>query len=172
MILRNKGLSFVELVMAIGIVGLIAALGLPNIQHFQMTLTHHAAVHDIENLLQLARHRAINANQVINIQFKQSPWCMGVTDNSACDCHLPESCTLNGTEFVLDGRDYAPVTLTKSTFSDPFSTQFSASLGTAFGQNGSLTVSSSAGDVKVIVSSLGRTRICAQTGAIWSLEKC
>ena len=165
-----KGLTLLELLFSVAIASLLLVLGVPSFVELGQSLRHKKATDDIEHFLNQSRLYAIYVGNPVFIDIQRTPWCIGASEDSTCNCH--EHCELGGDTFTLNASDYPEIDLIGTSFSFEDTSQFQAFTGTAFGYNGSITLESPVAKTKVIVSALGRTRICIETGSIGALPAC
>lgn len=106
-IIKNKGLTLIELLMTLFIVGIISSISMASYQGLiaNQALTHRAG--QIYYTLQLAKSEAIKRNKKIYVHFcqQQLVWKMGLSESASCDCFSANSCLLDGIEKVHDVVD-------------------------------------------------------------------
>ena len=127
--------------------------------------------------LQYARSEAIKQNQNVFVYFSTNgttTWCYALDDDTstACSCSAVANCTVLGQQRVVDSSDFINIKLSQNfgdndTVFDPVR----GGLRAPPNDNGTATLTSAAGnDVKIIVSSVGRVRICSDD--LWDYEAC
>ncbi len=92
----QKGFSLIELLVVIGIVGIITSIAIPAFDTMIQRNRLKAALQSVQDDLQLARTQAIkqSRNVVFSIKRKTGTtvsgdtWCYGVTVNASCNCDL------------------------------------------------------------------------------------
>ena len=163
---NNAGFTLVELMVTVAVTGILLAIAVPA---FQSTLDKRRLVGAAEQLyadLQYARTEAIKRNVSVFVSFNTgTSWCYGIA-LAACNCGTSGSCQLTpGIDRVVDASGFRGVSL-GSTFGTNYTT-FEPRRGTANDggtlKNGTATLSSTTGEIKVIVGSLGRVRICSDS---------
>lgn len=94
--LRQNGLTFIELMITIAIVGILLALAAPNLSSYWRESRLVSATEAIYSQMQLARSVALAKNQDIDVRFPATgaSWCMGVTENSSGSCTACGNCSL------------------------------------------------------------------------------
>jgi type IV fimbrial biogenesis protein FimT len=153
----HKGLSFIELILVMVIVAILAAIAIP---HFLAQTQQHRLVTNIEGLyynLQFARSEALKQNRSVYVSFQTgSAWCYGLNAGSACNCNNPSSCSLGS---------YTPTaSLTTLSLSGLNNIVFESSRGTA-NAAGTITLTVSGGtlSVGIDVGNLGNLQLCSNT---------
>ncbi|MEC9262425.1 MAG: GspH/FimT family protein, partial [Pseudomonadota bacterium] len=123
--------------------------------------------------IQAARHQAVTKQQDIQLDIVDGQyWCIGITDQATCDCQSPQSCTIDGVEKVTSYDEFRYTQMAASTFAHNNQSRFSPPRGLAQGYAGSVTLTNTEQDFKVIVSNSGRVRICALAQAIPPYPRC
>lgn len=94
MMSHQKGFSLIELLVVIGIVGIITSIAIPAFDTMIQRNRLKAALQSVQDDLQLARTQAIkqSRNVVFSIKRKTGTtisgdtWCYGLTVNASCNC--------------------------------------------------------------------------------------
>jgi len=171
----HSGFTLIELLVAVSLVALLAGLAIPAMGHFVDRARLRGAAGTLVQELRQARNRAINFQQTIYFSFRRrsaQDWCYGWSDQTACDCRLdanqPNAC-LRGENSNAHGHrqlssHFPSVTLDTAAGSSLVKLQFAAIRGTA--RAGSVNLSNKAGEVRVIISPLGRVRSCTTRGQV------
>ncbi len=159
----QSGFSLIELLVTVAVLGILLSIAVPS---FQTTLEKQRLVGAAEQLyedLQYARTEAIKRNANVFVSFTTgSNWCYGIA-LATCTCGTAGSCQLSGIDKVVSGTDFRGGSLA-STFGGP--TSFEPRRGTAPGGNGTATLRSNYGSIKIIAGSLGRVRICSDSASL------
>ncbi|MDA1106964.1 MAG: GspH/FimT family pseudopilin [Proteobacteria bacterium] len=156
---NNAGFTLVELMVTVAVTGILLAIAVPA---FQSTLDKRRLVGAAEQLyadLQYARSEAIKRNTSVYVSFTTgADWCYGI-DTATCNCATANDCQLDDIEKVVSASGFRGVSLAE-TF-DGVDTDFDPRHGSA--DNGTATLSSNYGSIKIIVGNLGRVRICSDS---------
>lgn len=169
---RRSGVTLLELLVTVSLVGLLVSLGVPTLQHSLQGARLRAAAETIRDDLQRARARAIRLNRPLYLSFsRHSPhdWCYGLSDRPGCDCRLTRggrACGLTddapaAARLRRTSAAYPRIALHRAGFGATTQARFSPLRGTA--RAGRVVLAApDRRRLQVLVSSLGRVRICAQ----------
>jgi Tfp pilus assembly protein FimT len=168
-----SGLTLLELLITISILILLVSLGLPAINSIQKNIQLKAAVRSTYFAFQQARVAAISKNIDVTITIiSGEKWCAALSDSGVCDCGIAFECTLDEVEYKVDSADYRFVSIDKVTFGANNVAIFDANRGLAIGHAGSITFTDGEKKLKLILSNMGRVRICAVGSSIGGYEAC
>ena len=168
-----SGLTLLELLITISILILLVSLGLPAINSIQKNIQLKAAVRGTYFAFQQARVAAISKNIDVTMTILSGEkWCLALSDNGVCDCGIAFECTLDEVEYKVDSADYRFVSIDKVTFGANNVAIFDANRGLAIGHAGSITFTDGEKKLKIILSNMGRVRICAVGSSIGGYEAC
>jgi type IV fimbrial biogenesis protein FimT len=175
--LRSSGITLVELLFVLAIVGIITGLALPAYSDAVARARVKSAAESIYGLMQQARSEAPIRDANLSVTVNSAHWCVGISDIANCDCTLATgatACTLNvagqkvlhrvlGDEFdqVAVSENFPGV---RTTFS-PIRRNASPA--------GTVTVSSNGQEMQIKIGLIGRIRLCSATGtAILGYPPC
>jgi type IV fimbrial biogenesis protein FimT len=163
------GTTLLELVIVIAVLAVLLGLVVPSMQGLIARNRLKAAAQAVAEDLQWARSEAIKQNRPLELSLIADHWCYGVgaAGPARCDCRLPAgepgACALKR----VSAADLPGVRLS-ATFAR---TTFDPRRATAV--NGSLTVGSPGGSaLRVVLSRLGRVRICSPTNDVPGYDAC
>ncbi|MBI1194880.1 MAG: hypothetical protein GC138_03405 [Gammaproteobacteria bacterium] len=158
---RQSGLTLIGLLIALSVLSILIGLAMPA---WQRQLARHrltAGLTALHGALIQARHEAIFANRPLVFVFcrdaGEKGWCFVVTDDSACDCRSGDCPVSAGVPRPVQGADFPGLDL--SVLPRNGMIRFYPARGTT--SAGSIVLSVGDAEAKVIVSSLGRVRICS-----------
>lgn len=168
----NKGFSLIELLITLSLVAIIATAATTGLSRLYLAILHRSATSNIEHFLNLSRQSAIHLAKPVRVFFQTQPWCIGATTANSCNCNKALDCLINGKPFSLQQNIHPSITVSNVAFGSNTYTGFDPMLGTAFGNNGSFSLSSAVGETRIIISALGRTRFCKVKGNFVGIKSC
>ena len=142
--LQSKGFTIVELMIVVIIVAILASLAIPSFQSMIERRRLIGAAEAVYSDLQFAKSEALKTNVSVNAKIEGggTDWCFKVAEvNSVCGTSFP------GVSKALE---------------DGFSVTFQPIRGTS--GNDSFVFSFGSNQIKVIVSTLGRIKLCVPPG--------
>lgn len=168
-----SGLTLLELLITISILVLVVSLGAPAINSIQKNMQLKAAAESSYFAFQQARVAAITQSIDVTVAIQSGEnWCAALSDNGLCDCTISNVCTLNGVEYKVDSADYRFVSIDKVTFGVDNIAVFDSNRGMAIGHAGSVVFTDGDKQLKLILSNMGRVRICAVASSLGGYEAC
>jgi len=168
-----SGITLLELLITISILVLVVTLGSPAINSIQKNMQLKAAAQSSYFAFQQARASAVTKSVDITVALQPGKnWCAALSDSGVCDCSIPNECTINGVEYKVDFADYRFISIDKVTFGADDVAVFDANRGLAIGHAGSIVFSDGDKQLKLILSNMGRVRICAVDSRIGGYELC
>ena len=158
-----RGLTLIELVMTLAVLAILSAVALPSIgagfERHRLQASAQALSADIGE----ARFEAARRGQALHLQASAgADWCWSVSASPDCGCGRAQACQLQN----VRAADHPGVQM--------ISAQGLRLDGAGIAQAGTAALlQSPRGDrLRVDVSALGRTRICAVSGSWPSLPTC
>jgi len=172
--MRNlSGLTLLELLITISILVLVVSLGAPAINSIQKNMQLKAATESSYFAFQQARVAAITQSIDVTVAIQSGEkWCAALSDNGLCDCTFSNDCTLNGVEYKVNYADFRYVSIDKVTFGADNIAVFDSSRGMAIGHAGSVIFTDGDKQLKLILSNMGRVRICSVARSLGGYESC
>jgi prepilin-type N-terminal cleavage/methylation domain-containing protein len=169
----QRGLTLLELMLTVSIIAIVVAISAPAILNTQKTMQLKGAVEASYFAFQHARSAAISAGSDVTVSITSgSNWCMGISDNGDCDCTTLNSCTINGVEQLVKSSDFKLVSMQDLSFGVDNTAVFDGIRGLSVGNAGSTVLSDGSNDAKLILSNMGRIRICMTEGALGRYSSC
>lgn len=158
------GISLTELLIVVTVVAITVTLGAPAVLDTFRYQRVKGAAQSGYFMLQYARSMAISTGNDIAIDFVPgSNWCLGLSDSGPCDCNIADSCNVDNVEHLVNAYDYPGVYLSKLTFDDGLAV-IDGRRGMAAGNAGTLELTDGEHVLRLVMSNLGRVRICAKSG--------
>jgi prepilin peptidase dependent protein A/type IV fimbrial biogenesis protein FimT len=168
-----SGLTLLELLITLSIIVLVVSLGSPAINTIQKSMQLKGAAQSSYFAFQQARVAAITKNIDVTVAIRPGKnWCAALSDSGVCDCTITDECTLDGVEYRVDFADYHFVSIDKVTFGSDSIAVFDANRGLAIGHAGSIVFTDGDNHLKLIVSNMGRVRICAVDKKLTGYDAC
>lgn len=159
---RLAAFTLIELLIVITIVAVLAAIAYPNFANFIERQKLVSSAERLSSDLRWARSEAIKRNESVTIDFvdgNNGSWNYIISDEDG----VIKSFTAS------DIADYSIISMTQNFGADD--TGFSPVIGNAI-ENGTVSfVSGNGSDLQVILSMLGRVRICSNAG-LMGYETC
>lgn len=165
---RDRGLTLIELVIVMGIVAVLAAVGMPSYNDLAARQRLANASSQVANELQQARYDAVQRNRTVYVGFRGgSQWCYAVSYEPGCDCadtrtgEAPTCALRRG-----DGQAFAGVGLP-----DTRELAFDPRLGGA-GAPVAATLTLGERSAEVQLGASGRARACGRGTDLPGLPRC
>lgn len=161
---HGHGLTLVEALVVLTIVALLASLAAAELSAWQQQTRLRATADLLAVQLRHAQSEAQRRQATLTVNVRSGPWgwCIGLREETPCDCTLPGDCTLDGIERVQRHDDHPGVTLSSGLAGQTL--WLSPRRGTASAGNFTLSLSSGHA-VRVVVNGLGRVRLCLPPGS-------
>lgn len=176
----QDGFTLLELMLTLTVLGLLITLAAPPMQEMLARNRLKSAAQALVEDLQWTRGEAIRRNTELYVTFNPATWCYGVSVTKGCDCSLTDpalssACTLpTDDEAILRtvaGVDFPGIAVSATFAGAPPETSFKPRRATATG--GSMTFTSAQGaQLRVVLSLLGRVRICSPAQSVPGYPAC
>jgi prepilin peptidase dependent protein A/type IV fimbrial biogenesis protein FimT len=168
-----QGMSLLELMLVISITMILMTLGVPSLLDSKQQLHIKQAAQVSYFFMQHARANAIASSEDVYVSIRNGQsWCIGMNMSQRCDCLIDNDCSVSGVPTRINNSDYASVALLQFSFGQNSSAVFDGERGMAMGNSGSVTFGDSHDKIKLIVSNMGRVRLCVLEGNILAHPSC
>jgi len=178
----QKGFTLIELLITVVIMGILVSLAAPSMFQILEGRKLKGATENLFADLIFAKTETIKRNTKVALSFGSSgaDWCYGLSVAADCDCTnallappAATTCTIDGIEKVVTNSQYGETTISSNfngnSGGDPESAAFEPLRG--FSQyisdtspsNGSAIFTNNGRTTTVMLSTLGRVRICSTT---------
>ncbi len=169
----HAGFTLIELLITLALIALLAALAAPAMSQFAERGRLRGAAELLAQDLRAARQRTLAVQQPVYFNFATSPagdWCYGWRAGGSCDCRAgaaaSDACGEGDARQRRLAADFPRLALRLPGNAARFELRFAPprALATA----ASLRLSGGAGEARVVVSPLGRVRVCAERGRLFA----
>ena len=162
-----SGFTLFELLLTLSLVAFLAGTAVPAMRQFIDRQRLQGAAEALSQELKQARNHALTYQKPVffSLNSTAQTWCYGWSDEARCDCrsggiHDCSSHSVDGvTPHENDSQNFPSTRLQLNRSASQSLIRFSPVRATATAQ--SLQLSNSTGEIHVIVSPLGRIRLCA-----------
>jgi prepilin-type N-terminal cleavage/methylation domain-containing protein len=171
---RSRGFTLVELMITLIVLAVLVALAMPSMTETLDRRRLIGAAEAIYSQLQFARSEAIKGGRDMVVSYTAgTAWCSGMREaGTTCDCTETDPAVSDACAILGDGSTRVLKVEKASSFSgisigtSAASIEFNNVRGTVDGGSGTVTLTSAANsrELRVVVSALGRIRMCSPTG--------
>jgi len=166
-------MSLLHAMIALALISVLLTAGVSSYAGLIKKYQLNGAVQAIYYLLQHARSHTVSLQQDIVVDFEPTtPWCVGITNNNRCDCTIAGSCTINNIEWRVSMLDFPQVSVSDIKFGSQHQAVFNSPRALSSGHAGSIVLSDSDYQLKLLLSNMGRIRICAKNKAFAPYHRC
>ena len=163
---RHSGFTLFELLVTLAVAALLTNLAVPAMGRFIDKARLVSAGEALSQELRQARNHALSHQRTtyFSVFTSSGRWCFGWADDKGCDCRTGAATCRTGKDGLFsthrrDSEDFPFIRLDTAGSRGPRTVRFSSLRGTASAD--SFRLHNGAGEVRVIVSPLGRVRACS-----------
>lgn len=164
-----KGFTLIELMTVIAIMGILLAIAAPSFTIYFEKYRAKRAAETLAGFLVNAKSESIKRNMNVRAVFKitggGTPWCVGLTTASTCNCTTAGSCQIDSVDRVVSSADFSKTLMNSPDDGDMFT--FSHKRGTVNNDTVQINSSPSGYDLRVVVSTTGRIKLCSPSGSTY-----
>jgi len=168
----QKGFTLVELMVVVAIFTIMATMAAPSFNSFFDVYRVKRAGDSVSAFLINTKSEAVKRNRNVSavITGSGATWCVGMTEDDTCDCSTAGACKIDGVDRAIRSISFKGVELNGPDSEHAF--QFKPLRGTVTG-NETVELESEDGlMLNVVVSSIGRIRLCSPSGSIGGYPVC
>ena len=161
----NRGFTMLEIMVALVIMGIIAAFAFPSFRNMIENKQLKSVTESLYNDLKLAHSEAIKKQTAIFVSFQPGAnWCYGIDDTAACNCNVVNDCEFEGAEKVIRGTDYKNTVLAVNGWGAgiPF-IFFEGTRGMSNRSAGAATFTTNTKTTNIASNRIGRIEICSDS---------
>jgi len=168
----QKGFTLIELLITVVIMGILVSLAAPSMFQILEGRKLKGATENLFADLMFAKTETIKRNNKVILSFTAGTnWCYGLSEDTGCNCATSSpACTIDGIEKIVTSDGYGDTSIAFSFFGGTTTeTGFEPLRGFAENasgatSNGSVKFTNGGREAVVMLSTLGRVRICSDTG--------
>lgn len=170
-----RGFTLIEMMISVAVLIVLVAIVAPSFNNFFDKYRVKRAADTFSSFLINAKSEAIKRNKSVStvITGNGATWCAGMTENATCNCSTANACQIDGVDRVISSTAYKGVKLLgPTTTTAPHVFEFKTQRGTVVGNN-SVQLESAAGlKLNVVVSLVGRIKLCSPSGSVSGYPSC
>jgi len=170
-----RGFTLIEMMISVAVLIVLVAIVAPSFNNFFDKYRVKRAADTFSSFLINSKSEAIKWNKSVSavITGTGATWCVGMTEAATCNCSTGGACQIDGVDRVISSTAFKGVQLLgPATASTPHVFEFKTNRGTVAG-NDSVELESAAGlKLNVVVSQVGRIRLCSPGGSISGYPSC
>lgn len=170
-----RGFTLIEMMISVAVLIVLVAIVAPSFNHFFDKYRVKRAADTLSSFLINAKSEAIKRNKSVStvLTGNGATWCAGMTENATCNCTTTSACQIDGQDRVISSTAYKGVKLLgPTTTTAPHVFEFKTQRGTVVGNN-SVQLESAAGlKLNVVVSLVGRIKLCSPSGSVSGYPSC
>lgn len=171
---NGRGVTLLELIFGLFIMSVLLTVGIPVFDGlWDKERLRGAAVRLAAETRQARAEAELRGMPVtVNIRAGRA-WCVGLSDNGACDCRVPSSCRVAGLERAVEGSEFRGVSVRGADMNTTFDPAREVARP-AYAAWPVVLESAAGRRLGVRLTLLGNPDICspAQSGENWAYDAC
>ncbi len=166
------GFTLLEALITVSIIAIIVSVGAPAVVNAHRNIVTDGAVKGSFFALQQAKSHAVRGSNPIVVDINPgNNWCIGMTDQVACDCTQANSCTVDGVDGTLRADEFPGVSLEEITFENN-QLEFEPVRGMPTTPMGNFQLSDAERSARLSVNVIGQVLVCMTDGELRNYPEC
>jgi type IV fimbrial biogenesis protein FimT len=176
------GVTLIELLVTLAVLAILVVVGIPSMAEMLARHRLKTAAQALVEDLQWSRSEAIRRNAEVYLTIDTGAWCYSVATLRDCGCGASDQASGGACRQpadappllkVVSGDAFPGVRISSHTFGGGRPVAAFEPRRALAVQSGSLTLASDQGvELRVVLSLLGRVRLCSPGGSLWGYPSC
>lgn len=164
-LISTRGFTLIEMMVTVAILAILTSIAAPSFNNFFDSYRVKRSADTFSAFLINAKSEALKRNQTVRtvITGSDTTWCAGMTTEDTCDCSTAGACQIDSADRVISSASFQGVKLNGPDTDHAF--EFNTQRGTVVGAETVELESANGSKVNVVVSMVGRIKLCSPSGA-------